>query len=50
MSDTIDRISADELESQVREWEATEVADFVKRAPERKEQFFTLGDIPVKRT
>ena len=50
MSDTIDHISADELESQVREWEATEVADFVKRAPERKEQFFTLGDIPVKRT
>ena len=50
MSDTIDRISADKLESQVREWEATEVADFVKRAPERKEQFFTLGDIPVKRT
>ena len=27
-----------------------EVAEFVRRAPERKEQFFTLGDIPVKRT
>lgn len=50
MSDTIDRISAAELESQVREWEASEVADFVRRAPERKEEFFTLGDIPVKRT
>ncbi|MGN6466417.1 MAG: methylmalonyl-CoA mutase family protein [Rhizobiaceae bacterium] len=50
MADTIDRISAAELARQTQEWEANEVADFVKRAPERKEQFFTLGDIPVKRT
>jgi 2-hydroxyisobutanoyl-CoA mutase large subunit len=50
MSDTIDRISAAALERQVCDWEANEVAEFVKRAPERKEQFFTLGDIPVKRT
>jgi 2-hydroxyisobutanoyl-CoA mutase large subunit len=50
MSDTIDRITPAELERQVAEWEAGEVASFVQRAPERKEQFFTLGDIPVKRT
>jgi 2-hydroxyisobutanoyl-CoA mutase large subunit len=50
MSDTIDRITPAELERQVAEWEAGEVASFVRRAPERKEQFFTLGDIPVKRT
>ncbi len=50
MSETVDRISASALERQVCDWEANEVADFVRRAPERKEQFFTLGDIPVKRT
>ena len=50
MSDTIGRTSAAELERQFREWEANEVADFVKRAPERREAYFTLGDIPVKRT
>jgi len=50
MSETVDRISADVVASQVRDWEANEVAEFVKRAPERKEEFFTLGDIPVKRT
>jgi methylmalonyl-CoA mutase cobalamin-binding domain/chain len=50
MSETIDRISVETLARQVRDWEANEVAEFVKRAPERKDQFFTLGDIPVKRT
>jgi methylmalonyl-CoA mutase cobalamin-binding domain/chain len=50
MSETIDRISADTVAQQIRDWEANEVAEFVKRAPERKEQFYTLGDIPVKRT
>src|SRR5580658_6368956 len=50
MSETVDRISADAVARQVRDWEANEVAEFVKRAPERKEEFFTLGDIPVKRT
>lgn len=46
---TIDRIAVEELRSEVRDWETTEVADFLKRAPERKDAFFTLGDIPVKR-
>src|SRR5271169_1238993 len=50
MSETVDRISADAVARQVRDWEANEVAEFVKRAPERKEEFFSLGDIPVKRT
>jgi methylmalonyl-CoA mutase N-terminal domain/subunit len=50
MSETIDRIPVARLRREVDEWERNEVAEFVKRAPERKEQFFTLGDIPVKRT
>jgi 2-hydroxyisobutanoyl-CoA mutase large subunit len=50
MADTIDRVTPEELDRQVREWETGEVAEFLKRAPERREEFFTLGDIPVKRT
>ena len=42
--------SRDAVARHVRDWEANEVAQFVRRAPERKEQFFSLGDIPVKRT
>jgi methylmalonyl-CoA mutase cobalamin-binding domain/chain len=34
----------------VADWEAKEVATFLKKQGERKEQFFTLGGIPVKRT
>lgn len=33
----------------VRHWEETEVAAFLKKQKERKEQFYTLGDFPVKR-
>jgi 2-hydroxyisobutanoyl-CoA mutase large subunit len=50
MPDTINRVSAAEWERRVRDWEANEVADFVRRAPERKDQFSTLGDVPVQRT
>jgi methylmalonyl-CoA mutase N-terminal domain/subunit len=32
-----------------REWETREVAAFLKRQAERREQFFTIGDFPVKR-
>jgi methylmalonyl-CoA mutase cobalamin-binding domain/chain len=32
-----------------REWEAHEVAAFLKKQAERKDQFFTTGDFPVKR-
>jgi 2-hydroxyisobutanoyl-CoA mutase large subunit len=40
----------DELGAEQRDWEATEVAQFLRKQPERKSDFFTLGDIPVKRT
>jgi len=48
MSETSERTQ--DIERAVREWEENEVSEFLRRAPERKDQFFTLGDIPVKRT
>lgn len=41
---TIDRLRAEE-----RDWEADEVARFLGKQAERRSEFFTLGDIPVKR-
>jgi methylmalonyl-CoA mutase N-terminal domain/subunit len=38
------------LRDEVRDWEANEVAQFLAKQAERKPEFFTLGDIPVKRT
>jgi 2-hydroxyisobutanoyl-CoA mutase large subunit len=38
------------LRAEERDWEAKEVAQFLGKQPERKSDFFTLGDIPVKRT
>jgi 2-hydroxyisobutanoyl-CoA mutase large subunit len=38
------------LAEQVDAWENNEVANFVKKAPERKDHFETLGGFPVKRT
>jgi 2-hydroxyisobutanoyl-CoA mutase large subunit len=32
-----------------KEWEEREVAAFLKKQAERKDQFFTIGDFPVKR-
>jgi len=43
--DVIDKVRAEE-----KDWEANEVAQFLRKQAERKEQFFTLGDFPVKRT
>lgn len=43
-SDTRNKIRED-----LEDWEANEVASFLKKAPERKDQFFTIGDIPVER-
>lgn len=37
------------IDDDVRHWEDNEVAAFLKKQKERKEQFFTLGDFPVKR-
>jgi 2-hydroxyisobutanoyl-CoA mutase large subunit len=34
---------------EVKEWEEQEVAAFLKKQAERKEEFFTIGDFPVKR-
>ena len=38
-----------ELEADLREWEGAEVAAFLQRQPERKEEFRTLGGFPIKR-
>ena len=47
---TLSQKTVDELRSEEQNWEATEVAQFLGKQAERKDQFFTLGDIPVKRT
>ncbi len=45
----LDPAAAARLEAERKDWEANELAAFLARQPERKEQFFTTGDIPVKR-
>ncbi|GIL04276.1 MAG: methylmalonyl-CoA mutase [Betaproteobacteria bacterium] len=45
----LDPATLDKLQREVRDWEAREVAAFLARQPERREQFFTTGDIAVKR-
>src|SRR3990172_5821087 len=50
MSEMLDPKSRGQLESEVASWEANEVAAFLKKQAERKSQFFTVSDIPVKRT
>lgn len=40
---------ADQLARETQDWESNEVAAFLKKQAERKEQFFTIGDFPVKR-
>jgi methylmalonyl-CoA mutase cobalamin-binding domain/chain len=47
---SIDPEAVEELREQVRDWEATEVARFLEKQAERKPDFLTLGDFPVKRT
>jgi 2-hydroxyisobutanoyl-CoA mutase large subunit len=49
MPDTVHGLSVEELRAQLRDWEENEVAAFLERQPERREQFFTQGDVPVKR-
>src|SRR4051794_33426926 len=39
----------DDLRSSVEAWESNEVAAFLKKQAERKPQFFTMGDFPIKR-
>ncbi len=42
--------SVAELRQEESDWEKNEVALFLAKQSERKSEFFTLGDIPVKRT
>lgn len=49
MNKILDPKSLDRLANEVADWEANEVAAFLKKQAERKSQFFTTGDIPVKR-
>lgn len=49
MSEPISKVTPEAISASVKEWEDNEVASFVARTPERKEQFFTLGDFPVQR-
>lgn len=50
MPETISQVSPLQIAANVEDWENNEVTAFIARAPERKEQFFTHGDFPVKRT
>jgi methylmalonyl-CoA mutase cobalamin-binding domain/chain len=50
MNKILDPKSLHQLEGEVASWEAHEVAGFLKKQAERKEQFFTTGGIAVKRT
>jgi methylmalonyl-CoA mutase cobalamin-binding domain/chain len=40
---------AGRIRSETQDWEDNEVAAFLKKQAERKAQFFTIGDFPVKR-
>jgi methylmalonyl-CoA mutase N-terminal domain/subunit len=40
---------AEKLERERADWESNEVASFLNKQPERREQFFTIGDFPLKR-
>ena len=46
----LDPKALEALREQVQSWENGEVASFVKKAPERKPDFATLGGFPLKRT
>ena len=50
MNAPIDAKQAAVLQEQLELWEKEEVAAFLKKQPEREEQFQTLGGFPVKRT
>lgn len=45
----LDNMAIEQLEQKVEKWEKEELASFLKRQPERKEEFATFGNIPVKR-
>jgi methylmalonyl-CoA mutase N-terminal domain/subunit len=45
----IERNPLQQLKDEVENWEANEVAAFLKKQSERREAFFTTGDFPVER-
>ncbi|MEW5703246.1 MAG: methylmalonyl-CoA mutase family protein [Pseudomonadota bacterium] len=45
----LDNMAREQLEQQVKEWEKEELASFLKRQPEQKEEFYTFGNLPVQR-
>jgi 2-hydroxyisobutanoyl-CoA mutase large subunit len=47
---TNDTSSINDLKQIIKDWENTEVAAFLKKQAERKSEFQTFGDFPVKRT
>jgi 2-hydroxyisobutanoyl-CoA mutase large subunit len=49
MNDMLDPQSLEKLVAELSDWEQNELATFLRRQAERREQFFTSGDIPVKR-
>jgi methylmalonyl-CoA mutase N-terminal domain/subunit len=49
MNQMLDPKSLERLENELADWEAKELAAFLEKQAERREQFFTLGDIPLKR-
>ncbi len=49
MSEKSNQDAAGQLEREIADWERTEVASFLARQAEKKEQFFTFGGLPVKR-
>jgi 2-hydroxyisobutanoyl-CoA mutase large subunit len=49
MNEMFDPKSLDSVQAEVAEWERTEVAAFLRKQAERKPQFFSGSDIPVKR-
>ena len=49
MNEMFDPRSPARLEDEVAAWEANEVAAFLKKQAERRPQFFTGSDIPVRR-
>ncbi len=50
MNAPIDAKQAAALQEQLELWEKDEVAAFLKKQPEREQQFETLGGFPVRRT
>ena len=49
MNETFTQNPLEKLRSEIEGWEGNEVAAFLNKQAERKEQFFTIGDFPVQR-